>query len=149
VGNQLETAIKAAGVKVPPLKKRIWLWLKDHPHKTAHDLSLVLHQPIARVCTQLLKMRERDMVSAKFDPARKLTKGRRPLEYIALGATYELKHLRAAKSAASVLHPGKPNCGPVTDVTHKTVHLTTVRVPDMPLAKAFALYQELKGYFAS
>lgn len=147
--NSLPQALKAAGVKLPPIKQRIWLWLKDHPHKTARDLSVVMHLPVAQVCAQMLKMKQRGMVTARLEPARRPGMGRRSFEYAAVGTTYELKHVSAGPTPNPTIHPGKGPSGPVVDVTNSTVHLTTVKVPDMPLARAYALYQELKGYFAS
>lgn len=149
MGNQIELAIKKAGMKIPPLNKRIWLWLKDHPCKTAREISVALGAPFGQVSTRLVKMKDRKMVDGRSDHARKPVRGRYVLEYIALGTEYALAPTSSLRPTTPTVHPGKCKCGPVTDVTHTTVHLTTVRVPDMPLAKAFALYQELKGYFAS
>lgn len=37
--NQLTEALKDAGVPIPPVKYRIWNWLKDHPEKTKEEIK--------------------------------------------------------------------------------------------------------------
>ena len=41
--NAIVQALKASGVAIPPLKERIFLWLKDHPEKTATEISNALN----------------------------------------------------------------------------------------------------------
>lgn len=40
--NAMTQALKESGVKLPPVKQRIWTWLKDHPDKTIEDVTKAL-----------------------------------------------------------------------------------------------------------
>lgn len=66
--SQVVTALKEAGIKLPPLKKRIWLWLKDHPGKSAREVALALNVPREiDVYGDLTDMFKRGMVNVVID----------------------------------------------------------------------------------
>lgn len=60
--NAISTALKTAGVKLPPLNKRVWLWLHDHPGKSAKVIALALKDSPSQVGTVLRDMERRGMV---------------------------------------------------------------------------------------
>ena len=60
--NQITSALHNAGVKLPPINKRIWLWLHDHPGKTSKEVSVALGVTHANASSQLGNMVKRRMV---------------------------------------------------------------------------------------
>ena len=60
--NTITAALKNAGVAVPPLSKRIWLWLKDHPNKTSREICTALNAPHSQVATLTNQMLKRGML---------------------------------------------------------------------------------------
>ena len=60
--NAITSALHLAGVKIPPINKRIWLWLHDHPGKTSKDVSVALGISHANTSSQLGNMVKRRMV---------------------------------------------------------------------------------------
>jgi DNA-binding CsgD family transcriptional regulator len=64
--NALTSALKDAGVALPPAGKRIWLWLKDHPGKTAKDIATALNIEASTSSSQLTKMEQRGMVAKVY-----------------------------------------------------------------------------------
>jgi hypothetical protein len=68
--NDITTALKTAGVQIPPLNKRVWLWLNDHPFKTSRDIALALKASHSQVATVLRTMERRKMVACQEAPAR-------------------------------------------------------------------------------
>lgn len=61
--NTITAALKNAGVAVPPLSKRIWLWLKDHPNKTSREICTALNASHSQVATLTNQMYKRGMLS--------------------------------------------------------------------------------------
>ena len=60
--NQITSALHNAGVKLPPLNKRIWLWLHDHPGKSSKEVAVALGVTHANASSQLGNMVKRRMV---------------------------------------------------------------------------------------
>ena len=82
--NDVKIAFKAAGVKVPSLKQRIWNFVKEHPQATAGRIAeemLSEVSPIQKTCC---------VMSIAGSLTKQLLKvGRRSyLHYTAVGATY-------------------------------------------------------------
>ncbi len=63
----MENALKEAGIQLPPLKQRVWLWLRDHPDHTAKEVAAALSAPIARVASDLTMLLRRNMLVRKMD----------------------------------------------------------------------------------
>ena len=60
--NTITHAFKASGVKLPPLNKRVWLWLHDHPGKTAKEVAVAIGAKQGDVSSTLGNMVKRRMV---------------------------------------------------------------------------------------
>lgn len=66
--NAITSALHVAGVKLPPLNKRVWLWLHDHPGKTSKEVALALGQSHGSVSSALGNMVKRRMVQGTQQP---------------------------------------------------------------------------------
>jgi hypothetical protein len=62
--NAISTALKTSGVKLPPTNKRIWLWLHDHPGRTAKEVANAIGVANSTTSSQLGNMVSRGMVTA-------------------------------------------------------------------------------------
>ena len=60
--NTITHAFKASGVKLPPLNKRVWLWLHDHPGKTAKEVATAIGAKQGDVSSTMGNMVKRRMV---------------------------------------------------------------------------------------
>lgn len=135
-------ALKTAGVKVPPLNKRVWLWLHDHPNKTYTEIGAAINEPPSNVSGTLSAMQKRGMVQG----AREYMRGTNRLvtRYCTLGKSFALKPLPTPKLEAE----------PKVEVQ------VAAELPKMPpeavakslldtlsVKEAFALYQELRAMF--
>lgn len=67
--NAMTNALKEAGMKTPTVKYRIWNWLKDHPEKTADDITKALGMNYAPA-GELRDMELRGMIKAYSDVSR-------------------------------------------------------------------------------
>lgn len=135
----IHTALKDAGVKLPPLNKRVWLWLKDHPHKTSADIALAINSHQADVSSVLGNLGKRSMVSVKKDykPGGHTTVS----FYSAVGKSFEL--LPIIKALAFVQ---TPPAEPIPEVP--AIPITKESILDkLKVKDAFALYQELHAMF--
>lgn len=65
--NAITQALQTAGVKLPPLNKRIWLWLHDHPGKTSREVAVALGISHANAASTLAIMAKRKMVTAQAE----------------------------------------------------------------------------------
>lgn len=70
--NAMTNAMKEAGMKTPTVMYRIWNWLKDHPEKTAEDITKALGSNYT-LATQLRDMYKRGMVTVFKDKSHKIT----------------------------------------------------------------------------
>jgi len=132
----LKDALETAGIRVR-LNKRVWLWLKDHPGKTAKEIALALHEDTKAVSTRLTQMEQRHMVQSKH-AHHKGTSYRGIKEYTALGNTFEV--LPIATTPLRV-QPYK---------IHDLVIIPTQKernIDDLTIAEARALYEQLKRMF--
>lgn len=138
--NNVSTALKTAGVKLPPLKKRIWLWLKDHPKKTYREIATALNVRETDCATQLGIMHNRGMLS-KVRGA-----------YIDSSASINLWSI--VYDEYELLPPRTRALNPLDrPISTQLIHpqpLPTPRnidVTSLKLSEARALYVELKKYF--
>lgn len=148
--NAISTALKDAGVVIPPLNKRIWLWLHDHKGgKTSKAIAAALNARHSDVATQLNAMYKRGMVAKSVPHARRA--GRSVWEWETLGWQFELlpyKKQVAAIRAEIMEKSGDPGLG--GPVAADVPAPPTVRGFDMEsctLRELRALYVQLKELF--
>jgi hypothetical protein len=60
--NNMTDALRVAGMTLPPLNKRVWLWLKDHPEKTYKDVANALSISLSAASGALHDLHDRLMV---------------------------------------------------------------------------------------
>ena len=60
--NAISIALVGAGIRLPPLNKRVWLWVKDHPDTTSNEVAKALGETQPAVATQLKAMSARKMM---------------------------------------------------------------------------------------
>lgn len=137
-------ALKKVGVTVSH-NKRIWLWLKDHPGKTAKEIAAALNIPITVVYTVTGDMQKRKMLEVS-----KLTlsynRGKLgPKEintYTAVGREFEL--LPMPKRKEPVTQTKSVDLVPFKPVPEKPKKLD---VQQMSVAEAKELYDQLRNIF--
>jgi hypothetical protein len=110
----LSQALQSAGVKLPPLNKRIWLWLHDHPGKTSKEVSVTLGIPTATASSILGIMVKRKMVTVSTIDYNH--RNQEVLRYATQGKSFVLLPL-----------PKKPNAS-----TFSTLVATSVQMPEAP-----------------
>lgn len=93
--NAMTNALKEAGMKTPTVMYRIWNWLKDHPEKTAEDVTKALGMTYS-VQTQLLDMERRGMLKVYSDVSRKRGLG---------GVEYKIKRYSVTNTSRYELLP--------------------------------------------
>lgn len=93
--NQLTNALVKAGFPSMPLNKRIWLWVKDHPDRTTHDISAAIGINHNRASVALLDLASRGMVTRR-KVKRRTSKGSMAstFEYAACIGEFELLPVR-------------------------------------------------------
>ena len=140
-------AIKSAGLAVP-VNKRVWLWLKDHPNKTAGEISCALGVPregnIPGVLNDLLS---RGMVVSTMVPrAPNVLRGPAFVKsYSTRGARFELLPRRKIPLTSPAKHfADTPTPAPEPE---KVVGKFAINVENMTLRDAKALYLQLKAIF--
>lgn len=62
--NTITHAFKQSGIQLPPLNKRVWLWLHDHPGKTYSEVAKAIGAAPGNVSSTLGNMVKRRMVAA-------------------------------------------------------------------------------------
>ena len=65
--NSITQALKTAGAVIPPLNKRVWLWLKDHPGKSAKEIAIAIQAKHGDVSSTLGNLAKRRMVTVTQD----------------------------------------------------------------------------------
>ena len=65
--NSITQALKTAGAVIPPLNKRVWLWLKDHPGKSAREVAIAIQAKHGDVSSTLGNLAKRRMVTVTQD----------------------------------------------------------------------------------
>ena len=99
--NAITHAFKQANVPLPPVIKRAWLWLHDHPGKTSAEVSIALGLANSHVSSTLTTLTKRRMVSATPQGHRRT--GRVITHYATCIREYELLPMpQAAKVAAQL-----------------------------------------------
>jgi len=147
----MNLAIKNA-LLLPPLNKRIWLWLKDHPNKTAREIELAIGETRpGHVSNAVSDLHSRGMLSAcavnqsVYPHGRKTNRGRSFVNvYTALGSEFEL--LPRPKTPSKVIAKHTANT-PVPPTQEKPVEKFAINIENMTLNEARTLYLKLKEFF--
>ena len=63
--NDMTTALKAAGVKLPSLKRRIWNYLKEHPTVPASRVAEEMLQPLPNIQKTLSIMKKHGCITGE------------------------------------------------------------------------------------
>jgi hypothetical protein len=144
----MTSAIKSAGFAVPA-NKRVWLWLKDHPGKTAGEIRRALGTGGNTNIPGILNdMGSRGMVSVSLIPrAKNVRMGRLMVNsYVALGAEFELLP-RRKKGAPVVIAKHTASTPPPAPEAEKPVAKFAINIENTTLHDARALYTQLAEFF--
>ena len=87
--NSIKLALNAAGLRLPPLNKRVWLWLHDHPGKSSGEIAKAIDAAHNNVATVLTDMKLRGMVESA--PGTPNGRGRPVMVWKTNGLTFEHK----------------------------------------------------------
>ena len=149
--NDITTALKTAGVKLPSQMKRVWTYIKDHPNSTRDTLIKALKLPSGGVSSLLSQMVNRKMVNRKKERrictragvSKPLTVWVYHTDLVAYEVLPAFEKITGKKKVTlapeSVIHLTPKEPAPAL--------LTTWNIPDMKLSDARDLYLELKKYF--
>lgn len=125
--NSIVTAMQHAGIQLPPNNKRVWLWLKDHPGKTAAEVAAAIGITKTRAAGTLYELDLRGMVTRKEDVTPKAMQrtGRGMVyRYTCKYSTWELlplpKKPAPSKATPMALPQAQSNPTIVVPVTAKT-----------------------------
>lgn len=142
--SSVSLALKNAGVKVPPLKKRIWLWLKDHPAKSYREISIALNELHTSVSSTLTEMSSRGMLSySKAESEGK--KGHNITRYSIVSKEYELLPM-PIKNSPCKTHTTKVEVdAPIIRIEPKPV--SKIDIEQLTVSEARALYRKLQEFF--
>lgn len=147
--------MKEAGVPIPPLIKRVWLWLHDHSEKTYFEVAKALGDNANNVSSTLGILVKRGMVTAAKHK-RRGSEGT-VTRYTCIGHEYELLPLpKRAKHELPKTVQLAPQTAPKVTVTPLVVtHDNTPKPFDpvaftdnLTLSQGRALYIYLKEMFA-
>lgn len=154
----LKTALSNAKVVRKPVIERVWLWLKDHPGKTAKEIAQVFPEASRGISSLISQMFNRQMLirTAEFERRSmrqiyRFSVSSRMQEYELLPA---IKGSKLPKSRVEVASPQvvpKPADTPVPDEPRTIAVLWSAeyRVSQMKVVEAKELYEELKKIFGN
>ena len=154
--NQITQALANAGVKLPPVKYRIWNWLRDHPEKTVTDIEkgLGLAYPPAQALVEMERggvLKVYSDMSKKTGPHGMIYKIRRysvvdKLNYVDTPAS-SLKKPKATAKVTSypIAQPEPPKAVPVPTAPQV---VTTSNLDNLTIGEARAIYMRLKEMFS-
>lgn len=100
--NSITQALKTAGAVIPPLNKRVWLWLKDHPGKSAREVAVAINAKHGDVSSTLGNLAKRRMVTVTQDLHLHRAQ---TLRYTTCIKEYELLPMPMAKKVAPPVQP--------------------------------------------
>lgn len=156
--NTMTTALQEAGIKTPTVMYRIWNWLKDHPEKTAEDVTKALGSSYP-LNTQLTDMYKRGMLTVFKDKShKKLITGAHPMvfrysvanprEYVLLPKPKK-KSVKLAKPVIQRPQPSlpKPVPKPVPAPTPVSTSQAKLDIDNMTVGEAKRIYAQLQEFF--
>lgn len=132
------------------LPERIWLWLKDHPGKSASHTAVSLHEPKQAVFAAVQKLVKSEKLRFTEDLGpRQNSVGRKARLYFAVGDSYEdLRKQRSIKSEKVLQTHAAPQDKPAPkDHEVPQVKPALPSVDSLSLKEAFEYYMKLKAYF--
>ena len=157
--NAITTALVTAGIKIPPLNKRIWLWLNDHPGKTSEEVGLAINSPCTHVSSTLSNMEKRKMVTSTRSVTYKSKKGAQLVKhYKTAGFVFEVKPVpyqpkkkKVRPALAPVaLAPVAPVIAPTPLFAAATLKKSLMEsLDDYKLGELRAVYAQLSRMFAT
>ena len=125
--------LKKSGLAVS-VNKRVWMYLKDHPNKSAKDIALALNVQQAQVYVAVNFMSSRKMLTSYIE-LEKRGVGRRSIKvYQAVGDRYEML-------------PPVQKIQEVTVIMPEPVKQIEVNIDTLTVKEAKALYDKLKEIF--
>ena len=147
--NAMTNAMNNAGIKLPSVKYRIWNWLKDHPEKTAEDITKALGMNYVPAA-EIRDMELRGMLKAYSDVSRK--KGINGFEYkikrysVTNATKYEILD-KPAKHDTVKTPKAPPAVVPHAELVEKLVHTPQPKPKKTELTEAekFAAFLEFKA----
>lgn len=144
--NSITEAMKKVGIVVP-LKKRVWLWLKDHPDKTCKEIYLALNVQQGHVSAELHDMFKRGMVTARKEVLPGLKRfGERPVNvYRVTSKEYELLPVKKTPRPPVVKVEG-PKVTVAVQEPNPVVK-KKFSIDDLSVYEAKELYDQLKKIF--
>ena len=143
------TSIHAAGFPSMSLKKRVWLWLRDHPGKTSVEIANGMGHQQSSISVVLKDMTDRAMVVRKLVHRRNMSSIRpQVFEYETCIREFEVL---PKKTKIGQKTDGRR---PLVDLFNKAAGIITEDVPTskididkMPIGEARALYEKLHKLF--
>jgi hypothetical protein len=90
--NTVTAALRTAGIQIPPLNKRVWLWLKDHPNKSAKEVANAIGVGVTSVASACSNMSGRGMLIEGQVPSRAPRGSRTVAAYTVKYRDFELLH---------------------------------------------------------
>jgi hypothetical protein len=143
--NSVSLALKNAGIKVPSLKKRMWLWLKDHPSKNYNEIAIALKAEPSSVASQLGEMYTRGMLSCEAVASKSKKSLKSIKTYSALGREYELLSMPVKDSPCKTHSTGVPVDAPL--VKAEPILRPRIDIEQLTVAEARTLYRKLQEMF--
>lgn len=150
--NTMAPQLKAAGVALPPLKFRIWNWLKDHPEKTCLEIKAGLG--ISYEPGQALIELERGGVVKVYSGVNRLTNYK--IKRYSVVNSKEFVNVTLGDIAA--MKPKAPVLASVPQTVHKEAVptakadapqvITMANLDNLTIGEARALYMKLKEMFS-
>ena len=95
--NAMVEALKTAGVKIPPLNKRAWLWLKDHPNKTYAEIAAGIGGDAQKLASAMNYLKMANAVTVKGDVRTINGRVRKIQRFSTVGAEYDPDTTRAQR----------------------------------------------------
>lgn len=158
--NQISSALAQAGVKLPPLLRRVWQLLHDQKSpRSAKVLASILNLPQSHVSSALNKLESRGMVAiarhelTRCKGPRGAVSNRLVAQYEAVGHEYELLPVLPT---IKLTQPPQP----VVDIEQRFLRQqpdieqrflrpqpATIDIEKMTLGEAHVLYKQLKEFF--
>lgn len=140
----------SAGFPSMSLKKRVWLWLRDHPGKTSTEIANGMSLQQSSISVVMKDMTDREMVARKLVHRRNVSSIRpQVFEYETCIREFEVLPKKTKVA-------GKKTRGrrPLVDLFNKAAGIITEDVPTskididkMPIGEARALYEKLHKLF--
>ena len=142
-----KTAVSNGAIlRIPTQTEVIWRWLKDHPHRTTHEIAAATRIPEPRVRAVVWQMHtERGML----DRRRGSRHGKGVWEYTALGNTYELlpKKTAPAPAAERDLDPAPDESAALDKMLGIPAERPKFDIEVYTLGELRTIYAELKALF--